>query len=103
MFDVTGIWVMNIQPLATVKAQFSKFVDEVEGTHERVVITRNGTPAVVLISVDELESIEETLDILRDPRALAEIRRGQEDIRQGRGVPLEDVTAELAERRRSEQ
>ena len=46
---MTIIRVMTIRSLATVKAQLSAFVDSVEGTHERVVITRNGEPAAVLI------------------------------------------------------
>jgi len=46
--------------------------------HERIVVTRNGTPAAVLISPQDLESLEETLAILSDPeemRAIAEAER----------------------------
>ncbi len=52
---------MKTVSVATVREQLSKFLDEVATTHERVTVTRNGTPVAVLISVDDLESMEETL------------------------------------------
>ncbi len=60
-------------PLAEVRDRLSPLVNAVQGTHERVVITKNGRPAAVIISVAELESLEETLDVLGDPTALTEI------------------------------
>jgi prevent-host-death family protein len=52
---------MTTVPLTEAKTRLNELVDEAVTTHERVVITRRGRPAVVLISVDDLESIEETL------------------------------------------
>jgi prevent-host-death family protein len=52
---------MSTIPLTEAKAKLNELVDEAVSTHERVTITRHGRPAVVLISVDDLESIEETL------------------------------------------
>ncbi|MDD2819560.1 MAG: type II toxin-antitoxin system Phd/YefM family antitoxin [Candidatus Nanopelagicales bacterium] len=82
---------MTTTSLATVKAQLSAFVDSVHGTHERVVITRNGEPAAVLISPDDLESLEETIAILSDPEAMAEIAEAREAIAQGNTVALSQV------------
>jgi len=76
-----------------VKANLSTFVDQVEHEHERVTVTRNGRPAAVLISVDELESIEETLDILSTPGALEEIKQAQADIDAGNYVTGEELAA----------
>lgn len=84
---------MSIESLATVKANLSTFVDQVEHEHERVTVTRNGRPAAVLISVDELESIEETLDILSTPGALEEIKQAQADIDAGNYVTGEELAA----------
>jgi antitoxin YefM len=66
-----------------VKAQLSALIDQVEDTHDRVVITRNGKPAAVLISPEDLESLEETLEILSDPAAIKRIRRAKHDIDHG--------------------
>ena len=60
-------------PLATIKARLSEIVDRVERSHERVTLTRNGRPAAVLISPDDLEALEDTLEILSDPEAMKEI------------------------------
>ncbi|MGH9301920.1 MAG: type II toxin-antitoxin system Phd/YefM family antitoxin, partial [Acidimicrobiales bacterium] len=38
-----------------------------------MVLTRNGRPAAVLVSPDDLEALEDTLDLLSDPQALKEI------------------------------
>lgn len=53
--------------LATVRRDFSAYAAEVHDTHDRVTITRNGEPLVVLISPAELESIEATLEVLSEP------------------------------------
>lgn len=79
----TRIMVMTITSLATVKAQLSAFVDSVHGTHERVTITRNGEPAAVLISPEDLESLEETIAVLSDPDAMAEIAEARAAIARG--------------------
>ncbi len=69
--------------LAHIKAHLSEVVDRVEHQHDRVVLTRNGRPAVILVSPDDLEAIEDTLDLLSDPQALKEINRAREEIAEG--------------------
>lgn len=64
---------MSSESLRSVRDRFSEFVDRVQHQHERVVVTRNGTPAAVLISPDDLESLEETLAVLGDSEAVAEL------------------------------
>ena len=57
-------------PLPQVKSKFSEMVDPVEHTHDRIVVTRNGRPAAVMISPDDLASLEDTLELLSDPEAM---------------------------------
>jgi prevent-host-death family protein len=95
---VTRILVMETLPLATVKARLSSLIDQVEDTHQRILVTRNGKPAAVLISADDLESIEETLAILSDPDAMKSIRASQRDVERG-DVLDEDQLATLIRRR----
>lgn len=80
---MTIILVMETLPLATVKAQLSNLVDQVEDTHDRVLITRNGKPAAILISPEDLESLEETLEILSDPAAMKRIRKARREVERG--------------------
>lgn len=80
---------MTTESLRTVKDRFSEFVERVHSTHERIFITRNGKSAAVLMSPDDLESIEETLAILSDPDAMKEIAEGLQALESGdvvRGV-----------------
>ena len=66
-------------------------MDSVHQTHERVVITRNGEPAAVLMSPDYLESLEETIAILSDPEAMTEIAEPRIAIAEGNVVGLDQV------------
>lgn len=61
------------EPLPTVQDRFSEVVERVSAYRERVVITRDGTPTAVLMSLEDLESLEETLAILGDTEAVAEL------------------------------
>lgn len=65
---------MSTEPLREVRDHFSDVVDRVEREHERVTVTRNGRAAAVILSVDDLSELEETLSVLSDPEALADIR-----------------------------
>lgn len=63
----------------------------VEHQHERVILTRNGRAAAVLISPQDLAQLEETIDVLSDPDALAEVREG--DATYARGDVLRGIDA----------
>ena len=97
---MTRIEVMSIQSLAAVKAHFSQVIDEVAGTHERVTITKNGSPVAVILAVEDYESLMETLEILSDPQAGTEIRLAEEEMAAGKVYDEADVRAALAARRR---
>jgi antitoxin YefM len=80
---------MSIEPLRTVRDHLSEFVDRVEHQHERIVLTRNGHAAAVLISPEDLAQLEETIEVLSDPQALADIREADQAYARGdviRGV-----------------
>lgn len=78
-------------PLAQIKAHLSEIVDRVEGTHERVVLTRNGRPAAIIMSPADLAALEDTLDLLSDPQAMAEIRAARQDVGAGRVLGAGDL------------
>jgi prevent-host-death family protein len=93
----------DVLPLSSVKAHLSEIVDRVEGEHERVVLTRNGKAAAVLISTDDLEGLEETLAILSDPTLREQIREGEVAAAAGDTATLEELQADLRTRRASDQ
>jgi prevent-host-death family protein len=53
-------------PLAQVKAHLSELVGRVNSQHDRVTVTVHGRPSAVLLSLDDLEALEETIAILSD-------------------------------------
>lgn len=91
---------MSTQSLASVKAHFSQVIDEVSGTHERVTVTRNGSPVAVILAVEDYESLVETLEILADPKAMGEIRQAEAQMNNGEVYDEGEVRAALAARRR---
>lgn len=82
-------------PFTEARAHLSDLVDEVEQRHEHVVITRNGRPAAVVVSADEYEQLEETLEILGDEDTLTALRESEEDVQAGRVFTLDSVRREL--------
>ena len=84
--------------LADVKAHLSEIVDLVEGQHERVIITRNGRPVAVIISPDDLEGLEETLDLLSTPGAVEEIRGAESEIAEGSVLTAAELRATFLNR-----
>ncbi len=86
---------MKTLPLTEARKELSKIVDEVSTIHEHVVITKKGRPEAVLMSAQEFESWQETLEIMADKKAMAAIRQGLRDIKAGRVKPLEEVLKRL--------
>lgn len=82
-------------PLADARNRLSPLVASVESTHERVVITRNGRPAAVLVAVDDLEGLEDTLEILSEPHEVAAIREALADPAR---YTLDDIRRDLEAR-----
>lgn len=75
-------------PLADVKNRLSEVVDRLEREHGRVVITKHGRPAAVILSVEDLESLEETLDVMNSAALLADIREALAELDAARAAVL---------------
>ena len=74
------------------RARLYDLLEEVEKLSKRVIITRHGKTKAVLVNADELESLEETLEVLRDKDAMASIERSKKDIKAGRLYTFTEVT-----------
>jgi antitoxin YefM len=86
---------MSIMPLGEARDHFSEVIGTVERTHERVTVTRHGEAVAVIISPDDLEAMEETLDILSSPELMEQLRRSQADLEAGRVHTHDEVVKSL--------
>jgi prevent-host-death family protein len=90
---------MKILPLAEVKAHLSALVSEVELQQDQITITRNGVPAAMVVSVAEWESLQETLAVLSDPQAVADLREAELSRAAGEVYSTDEVLADFEARR----
>ncbi|MDE0267602.1 MAG: type II toxin-antitoxin system Phd/YefM family antitoxin [Acidimicrobiaceae bacterium] len=81
----------KVLPLSRVKAKLSEVIDEIAATHERVTVTRNGRPIAVVLSIADLEAIEETVAILSDPAAMQAVELGRAAIADGDVATQEEI------------
>lgn len=86
---------MTTVSATTARAHFYDLIDEVVSSGKRVGITKKGETKVVLMSVEELESWEETNEILADKRLMKDLKIAEEDIETGRFISFEQLKKDL--------
>ena len=86
---------MRTLPISKVKDKLNEYVDSVAITHDQVTITKNGSPAAVLIGADEWESIQETLFWLSQPGLRDTIAEAEGDVAAGRTHGEDEIRAEF--------
>lgn len=77
---------MRSVPLGEAKDKLSALVDDAESTHDIITITKHGRPAAVLMSADDLESLQETIYWLSQPGIAADIAQTERDYGDGATV-----------------
>lgn len=82
---------MKTVPLTEAKDKLSALVDEADTTHEIIQITRHGRVAAVLMSADDLESLNETLHALRTPGVADELAQADADYAAGKTFSGEEI------------
>lgn len=87
---------MKTASMGEVKSQFSAFVKLCESAP--VVVTRNGKPVAVLVGIEDNDEVERVL-MANSPRLQAILAQSRKSIREGRGIPRDEVWKEFAQRR----
>lgn len=86
--------------ISEAKARLSELTRRARTQHERIMLTRNGEGEAVLMSVDDLEGLEITLEVLSDTESARRVATSLAALRDGdEGVDLDTVRADLARRR----
>lgn len=92
---------MRTLPLIEVQAHLAALISNVENEHERITVTRNGVPSAVVLSADEWESLQETLAVLSDQQAVADLQESADNIAEGELCDTDEVLEEFEQRRSS--
>ncbi|OHV05753.1 type II toxin-antitoxin system Phd/YefM family antitoxin [Mycobacterium talmoniae] len=82
---------MRCVPLGEAKDKLSALVDDAELTHDIITITKHGRPAAVLMSADDLESLQETVYWLSRPGILSDIAQGEREYAEGATASGEEL------------
>lgn len=89
----------EVSSLAEAKAHLSELVARVGEQHERITVTVHGRPTAVLLAVDDLESLEETIAVLSDSAALRALGEADAELARGEGENQESLAAAMQARR----
>lgn len=81
--------------LKELRPKLPKIVEGIDKKFDRVIVTKRGKPIVMMLSVEDYESMVETLNILSDRSGLARIKEGLKQARKGQTIALEDFRKKL--------
>ena len=82
---------MTTFTISEAKAHFPEIVRSADKRWQRYVVTKNGKPKVIVLSISEWEGILETLEVLRDKKLVAELKRGLAQVRKGKTYSFSEV------------
>lgn len=89
---------MTHLPLAEVKSHLSEVVARAQAQHERITVTVHGRPSAVILSVDDLESLEEAIAILSDAQTLRQLAESDAELARGEGESASSLRAAMGRR-----
>lgn len=79
---------MSIATYNEVNRNFGHFFNRVIDDADTLVVNREGDESAVLMSVNEYNSLIETLHLLSSPETMADIRQADADLRAGKGIEI---------------
>lgn len=82
---------MDTVAISDLRANLPDLIDQVSEKLKRIIITVSGKPKAVVMSLDELESLEETAEILAIPGILKAIKKSREEVKDGKYITLEKL------------
>ncbi len=89
---------MNIKTTISIseaRKKIFKIAEEVQKPSNYYTLTENGRPKAVIMSAEEFESLMENLEILSNPKIMADIKKAEEEIKRGEYITLDELKKEL--------
>ncbi|MEX2013061.1 MAG: type II toxin-antitoxin system prevent-host-death family antitoxin, partial [Candidatus Levyibacteriota bacterium] len=87
----TALNMSTLISISDAREQLPNLVSRVSKYMDRVVITVKGQPKATLVSAEELESLEETAEVLAIPNIKRDLEKSKKEAKLGKLIPLEDV------------
>ncbi|MCK4462775.1 MAG: type II toxin-antitoxin system Phd/YefM family antitoxin [Candidatus Omnitrophica bacterium] len=81
--------------LKELRPNLPKIIKEIDSKMDRFIVTKRGRPVALMISIDDYESLLETLDILSDKKLMKNIKQAESDIKKGNLKALDKIEKEL--------
>lgn len=78
-------------PANEARSNFYKILEDVDKTMSHYTITHRGRDKAVIMSVQEFESWQETLEIMANPQLVKDIKQGMKELKEGKGLSEEEV------------
>ena len=66
------------------RSELTELLDDLARRHEHVVITRKGLPAAIMLSPEDFDALQETVEVLQDADLMRSLRRSADDVKAGR-------------------
>lgn len=86
---------VNTISVRELRPKLAEVLSAVHNRFDRYIVTKRGRPEAVMISIEDYESILETLNILSDKSLMRRIRKAEKDLSRGKGISLEKIKKEL--------
>lgn len=88
---------MRTIPIAQARNMLANLPEQLAGDTDdcATVITRRGKPVLAVMSYEFFDSLIETLDIMSDHELMDSLKKGINDIKEGKTTPWEKVKAEI--------
>ncbi len=84
----------TIQDYVPITQAKNKLLDMVRSIHDSdnaIAITKNGVPKAVLISMEKFQGLLETIEILADDEARAQIKQSRDDVKHGHLIDMKEL------------
>ena len=82
-------------PASEARTNFYKLIQEAGEDMRQFTIVHRGKPPVILMSVQEFEGWQETLEIMSDKKLVARLKQARKDLKDGKGIPWEEVRGKI--------
>lgn len=86
---------VNFISIRELRPGLFRILEQVHRKFDRYIVTRRGKPEAVILSIDDYESMLETLEIESDKELMKRLEKAEQDLKKGKGISLERLHREM--------